>query len=790
MKELIQLHNSSRFLEPATIQKCFFEGKTTHVDKQVCGNGFSTGFLQLSPKMGKVNVVIAPNKAVVIAKENDYNNGKLKGLNRIKFFYGESKEDNFKDAEVLVFVADSFLGMELKLKEISYRIDKVLLDEFHNTEIQAMFRGSLIDFENKVKAICSDLKTSIVTVTASPNLFSKRDILITNEHIKPGVINISKDRSETIKRIRANIKKDLPTVVCTNSATSIYKIFHNKKQKETPANFIMGISLTRSLTELIKIKPDSESNLTIVSSRGFEGFDLHYENANVFFLEDRANEFERFFIANLYQAINRVRKGASYIEYNRLELSNKRKEPFIDIEKEIEGFINDRSISVTSKQKTEYKKYKPFVIFEPSGGGGFTIKKNEASINLYRETLIYDRPFPAPEFDRFLDERKITINHLSEVNNRLIKKVKNTTKEKRLLENAEFIEANNLFGSDYKIQILDLHTIFKGQQTKENRTLYLKHLEAYLRRKNYAGVRMPSERENIALTLLSDVSKYNSLVSKVTQAYDSRSINKYGVVKSAEYRKRFKEQSYNTVCKLVLMFANSRINIPSRWIANRNYNLLTEVGINEIKIVGDLFGVMSTEVDIRNCFPRTLYALNGLELPSDFYGENKRNKLAVNVAINDFFYDAKNITPKRVQKANAIKRLEKLGFHEDVINYLISNFFYSEFKGDLFNFLAFHERNLITRVKNSLTGLDHKGCVRRHDSVILFNNWSDITFLNEFEYMNVKGWFNIKEVPVIKLQNEDDMFDEFLQEKKYFDGIRTLNSYQSFLMKNSKYMAL
>jgi hypothetical protein len=482
MKKVIQLHNTSRYLTPTLISKCFFEGKTTHVDKQVCGNGFSTAFLQLKPSLSKVNILIAPNKAVVIEKEIQYNDGDLLGDNRIKFFYGESVEDNLNEAEVLVFVADSFLNMYKKIQAISNRIEKVLVDEYHSTEIQSLFRPKLVDFENKVQGVCNGPGTSIVTVTASPNLYSKIDISIKNNFVPASTIYVSKDRAETIKRIKNDIKNNVPTVVCSNSATAIYKLFSDKnhqKKKPIKANFITGISLTRNLAELIKIDPDASSNLTIVSSRGFEGFDIHYEDANVYFLEDRANDYERFFISNLYQAISRVRKGAGYIEYNRLELSNKRAEPFKNIEKEVDDFVNDSSISVSSKQKTEYKKYKPFVIFEPLSAGGFAIKKNEVAINLYKETLLFDRPFPAAEFKEFISSRNIEVIDLTEVNNRITRKVRNTTKEKMLLANAEFIEANNLFGSDYRIQVLDLYTFFKGQRTKENRTLYLKHIQAY-----------------------------------------------------------------------------------------------------------------------------------------------------------------------------------------------------------------------------------------------------------------------------------------------------------------------
>ena len=785
---MIKLKNSNRYLVPGIIESCFSKGKVTHVDKQICGNGFSTAFLELSPKKNKKNIIIAPNKAVVIAKESEYIKGKLKGLNRMKFFYAESQEVNLHDAEVLVFVADSFLAMETKLKEISDRIDKVLIDEFHSVEIQSLFRSPLVDFENKVKAIFTNVATSIVTVTASPNLFSKVDVLITNEGIKPSTINVSKDRSETIKRIKSDIKNNRPAVVCTNSATAIYKLFYDKnKKKPIKANFITGVSLTRSLSELIEISPDVDSNLTIVSSRGFEGFDIHYKEANVYFLEDRANDFERFFIANLYQALNRVRSGAKYIEYNRLELSNRRSEPFINIEKAVERFIATRSISNNSKQKTKYKKYKPFIIFEPINKGLFSIKKNVGAINLYKETLIFDKPFPSKEFEQFLTDRKITINHLSEINNRLKKKVRISTKEEMLLKNKAFIESVNLFGSDYKLRVLDIN---KDHETHDNRVLYLKHLKEYLRRKNYAQDRIPSDREIVALSLLKEPKKYTNLIQKVTKEFDSRSIKKYGVKNSLKYRTEFRNKVFNIVCKWILAFANNRINIPKKWIANRNYNISVEIGVSEIEIIANEFNVTTKEIDISSCFPRVLYALNGMSLPDNFYGTNKKNKLSINVAINDFFYDKKSQTTKSMQRWNSIRKFKNLGFADKVINYLMDHFFEADFKGDLFNFLAFHEKNLISNVKALFKNLDNDGVIRRHDSVIVFNNKTDATFLNEIEYLDVKSWFDVKEIPVIDIkerltkEESDQEFDQFIRDKEILDRIRNHPN------ESTRYMAL
>jgi hypothetical protein len=777
-----KLYNDNRFLLPSLVEKCFYKNKITSVDKQVCGNGFSTSFFKLNPKLNHKNILIAPNKAVIIDKHQAYINGGINTNNRVKFFYKESLDTNFNDADLLVFVADSFLAMKEKLKGIQNSIDLVLIDEIHSTEIQSLFRKKLVEFTDKVKSICNNINTSIVTVTASPNLYSEVDIFIENNFINDSNINISKDREDALKRIVAAIKSKKNVVVFSNSNTLIYKLRNYKNELE--ANFIMGENLTRGLSELVKIIPNENSNLTIVSSRGFEGFDINYKDAEVYFLEDRSNVFETFFISNLYQAINRVRSGAAYIEYNRLELSNKRKVDFKNIDIEVESFINDSSISITEKQKKEYSKFHSFVIFNQDDKGVYTLKVNQVAINLFKETLLFDNGINSKEFEPFLENRKIKLNFLSDVNNRISKKVKGKIKERNLLSNADLLEGLNLFGDDYILENRDLYSVMYGQRTFENRSLYLKHLQTYLRRKNYNGLRTNTKRELIALDLLENESKFYKLVSDVTRAYDNRSIDKYGLKGSQEYRLKFRNTSFNIVCKFIMMFANNRISLPSKWVANRDYNLLTDVGISEIDLISRMFDVKALEIDINTCFPRVLYALNGLELPSNFYGENKRNKLNINVFLNNFFYDNEKKTSKKLQRNNAILKFRNLGFNEIVIKYLIDNFFECGFRGDLFAKLSFYEKKIISEIKNCVIDLSknssykiNDGIIRRHDSVIIFNNRIELDFLNEFEYLGVKGWFNVKRSPVINIED----FDTFINDMNISESMDKMSG--SELMK-------
>jgi len=791
MKEKRVIHNTSKYLTPNTIQSCFIDNQTTHVDKQVCGNGFSTSFLQLTPYKDKINIMIAPNKGVLIEKHKQYLEGEINTKNRIKLFYKESRDTDFKDADVLVFVADSFILMNKKLKDISHKIDKVIIDEFHSIEQDSSFRYVLIDFLSKVENICSSKNTSIVTVTASPNLFSKTDILIHNKEIKEITINLTQDRERSLEAIKTRLKDKENVLIATNSASALYNLRNYKKELE--ANFIIGESLLRSLSKKLIIKQNIDSNLTVISAKGFEGIDNYYSNASVYFLEDRSNEFESFYISNLYQAFNRVRNGASYIEYNRLDLSNKRQTYFKDIDTEINAFINTekdskgKNISIENKQTQKYKKYHLFVIFEQDSNGIFSIKRNEVSINLHKEKILYDKPFPASEYESFLSIRKIKVIDIKEVTNRSKRmKTKEETIIKNLYKNTKLIKELDLFGNKYRLNIKDL-----GDKTKMVdsfiRLKYLKVLKSYLIEKNYNGDRVQTERENIAIELLSNEDKFNELVVNVTKAYNIRIIEKYGIEKSLKYRNSFKTKNKNVVSQFILTFVNDTIYTAPKWIANRNYNLLTTVGVDEIKLISKEFNTSVFELDIRNCFPRLLYAINGLELPSDFYGENKKNKLSINIYLNNFFYDSSKKTEKKVQKNNAIIKFRSFGFDEVVISYLIDNLFDPKFRGDLFHKLSFFEKRIISEIKTELESSKNEGVIRRHDSIIIFNNRSDLTFLNNYKFMNVKGWFNVKEIPVIKMiPKEDKSFNQFIKEMELQKRVKEMSSFEYYNHLNNK----
>lgn len=747
-----KVKNDSRYITKETLDEFFVAGKTTVVDKVITGNGASTAFLMTPVSENSINIIIAPHKSVIIEKQKAYTSGSLQTKNRIKFFYQEGTDTNFNDADVLMFVADSFLLYEYELSKINYKLDRVMVDEAHSVEIQSTFRHNLIDFISEVERIAGGERISISTITASPNHFAKVDVQVVNKIIPEQTIHTTNNKKESLKRLSKAVKAGKNVLLCTTDK-DIVKTLVTKRDKVVEANYFVGDSMFRSMTQNFIVKHNPDSNLHIVSSRGFEGIDIYGKDFQVFFYENRSQEFQTFMIANLYQAINRCREGAGYIEYCRLDVQNRKA---LVTEPELDRFLARKDLSITQRQKTEFKKYHQFLIFKNKTDGegnylGWTMKKDTVMIGLEKERYQYDLGFA--QFQQFLDDRKLTLVDLNEGTDGWKRsRTQRETRVNMLKANEDFIKERDLYGSSFVIK-----EVISTKEKPANLNVYAKHLQKYLDCKNYDGNRQMTVREYQAMALFTDSKLFDKLVAKVTRQYNQRSIDKYGYKRSAPYRESFKKEGAILLKKLILLFANERVYIPSNWVANRDYNYLTKLGIPEIRIVAEQFSFSVKEIDLKSAFPRILYAMAGLDLPEDFYGKNKENKVKINVALNQIFtadksgrygfeYNPSKDTQRYKQKQNLVKKFIGLGFAIEVINVLMEKFFDNPDRGALFHFCSYYEKRIIGMLKEEVTQ-EHRvneGVARRHDSLIIFNNADNLAYLNQLEFLGRAGWVKVE----------------------------------------------
>jgi hypothetical protein len=187
----------------------------------------------------------------------------------------------------------------------------------------------------------------------------------------------------------------------------------------------------------------------------------------------------------------------------------------------------------------------------------------------------------------------------------------------------------------------------------------------------------------------------------------------------------------------------------------RDYGVLTILSIELIAKITQAVGAEFVEVDINQAYPKLLYSLAGVDFPTeDFYGgadnpKRYKNKISVNVAVNNSFYDITKGSNKSRQRLNKYNRLVEVGFDAKVADYALSVAF-DKSKSEMFNILSSNEKIIIDQLKKELKRKMGIECNvhRRHDSVLIFNSYDKLNdndglarLLQEFKYRGETHWF-------------------------------------------------
>lgn len=745
------LKNSGRYITKDTLKKCFERGKHLKVDKGIAGNGFTTAFMESRVPSGKINILIMPNKGVLKSKEAEYKKKVKSRDRRTAFIYGDGEDRIKEGVRLYVIIIDKFVLEFNYFKKHANSINWILIDESHTVKTDSVFRGKLKGFDEKVKPFFMNHNVAVTSVTASPMLYTKSDIFIENEDVPEVIIKLSPDRGMSIENAIEDLKNDESVLVATNSKNVIYQF--KDSNGVIRADFHVGNRLMQQLLTMATILQDDKSKLTIISKAAFEGIDKHGSNFNIYFFEDRGKEYESFYVANMYQAISRVRSGANWIEYSRREHTS----DIIDVDKleaRVDRFISRKDISAESKQNSKYNDLQKYLLFNIDDGR-LKVEKDKVAFELLRERIEYNKGFNA--FKDFFKKRNITIEKIQGEEQTVVKQVRISKKNKleNLTSNYRFIRSSGIFNDEN----------FPLKLTFFNRGVnYRKQVEDYLMFKQYDWqdndvenedkTRPLKPREEILLELFSDDGKMKKLIKRVTTANSKAKRSKHGHEKSKVMIEDFNKKAPFIVRKICAEFGNGKIRVQEKMRGFRDYNVFTELSNSAIELIANEFDIEVVEADIKNAYPRIIYALNGLELPDNFYGKNKKNKLAISVEMNNFRFNNKLNTSEAQQRSDSRKKLKKLGFDDKVVTDLMDRFFISPHKGDLFNYLAYHEKQIIDAVKQELIHEVDYGFVRKHDALLIFNKPKSFKnigaeylqgrkLLEDFEYLGVKGWFDV-----------------------------------------------
>ena len=800
------IENNEQYITKELLLSFFKEGETVSLDKGACGNGGSTSFSEIITQ-GKINILISPHRGFVIDKEEKYKIQKLTGTTKegvkLKFIYGDSSDRKIDDCSCVFIVADSFRKYENTIKGLVEKglIGKVFIDESDSFITESSHRKRLINFVGYARKVLGT-STPILTSTASPLLYQKVDIKINNTQYNQ-VLNTITTNSEVdaVKRIKELLKNPKNKVIVgTNNKKVIYAL--RDKNNVLKCCFMSGLTLKQKVSQIVKIEEQNKenANLFILSSNSFAGVDLldqeednGKENAHAFLFENRSEESQTFKPSNRYQFFMRSRTGLKTVNYVRIDRKEKRPKKIRSkcLETSVFKFINSTKTSIAQKQTKEFNKYHPYVIFNNSKDT-YTANINLDAVNMFNEDCLADN-FKTDAYKEFNKARNITFVDNRNEQAEKLPNVKSRSKEENLKSNISFIERYDLFGSNFYFDVYQ--TDSTETQDKQIKSV-LKRFETYLMCKNYNGLYLLNIREKTALKILNNENnEFSFLLNKslsINEKYHNRRHGKRrdkdGLI--AERRNKvFKDSSIKHLLSLIQMYVNENIYVPDNYVGSRNYNIPVMVSLDVINYIGSVFSYKVIEYDIRNCFPRVLYSIFGKVLPSDFYGSNKVNKIAINTFINNFMLNDSLETDERIQKVKSKNKFNKYGFAGEVRDFMIDKFFNSKFRGDVFNFLSYHELKITLKLKNIMLDLELNS-VGRHDSRILFVKYEEFEefekgkqnylnrLVNDIAYNGVKGWFNM---PIYSTINKGD-FDTKMSpnEKKirFLDEMVTLTPYK------------
>lgn len=754
----------STYLSSQIVENCFIDNKSQLIDKILCGNGFTTAYLNIKPrKSNQVNLIVVPNLGVIRSKRISY----LKDLNpdklKIAFISGDPNTDtiSFEKYDVIMIVADSMLYKIDVFKDNLNLIDRVMIDEVHSVIIQSSFRYNLVGLIELINDVFKS--KAIVYVTATPMLFQNIDLKLIKNKIKQRDIFVSTNQEDTLERIKTDLRNDKKVILATQDARFLKHL--TDENNVLTANVRTGDTMLLKIIENLTLKFDDFSNLTIISSASFEGVDIDNGIQNIYILEDRSTEYQTFYMQNIIQIIGRARKGTNRIEWclqqNNTRIAMISKEDMLKV-------ANSKKISHEKKFTSSNYKFIPKYFsknLDESLGLITDIVFNETLYDLDAEKTDADLK-GLSIYDEFLNDRGFTLIYTHSGAKRMrLKGSNHKTAFENVKKNTDVIRRFDLL-QDVKPNLYPMGTVNE----------YLKVYETFLRRKyhyvdklvwlmdsfEYASLSVGIVNELKVYDLLKnekEIDKQVHIITKKQLAKKKLELDKRNDIYQQwelDYKKNIKDR----YIRLFIALGQEKVKLPNKIRNSRNYNLLTEVSLSLIEQVALMFNKNTIEHDIISCNSRIIYAFCGLDLPDNFYGENKINKNSINKLLNTLSIDIPKLYGKSVDNYYnyKVQKLRGYNFNEKVITFLMSTF-YNKKTDAIFNFCSAIEKRIIMQLKDEIKQATKRdmnlSTIRRHDSILMFDYHSEIfEVVNKYNYYGLNNWFAKTENPNKKIEKK------------------------------------
>jgi hypothetical protein len=780
-----------KYLPRDVVNQCYRKGKITNVNKTDTGNGFTHSVLNTPPKFPLVKILIEPNLKVIEDKALKHKGEKYLYLHSKSF---SALNDWSNTTEYIVTTTDTFRYIilpALRKNNQAKQIESITIDEVHKVPEGASFRDSLVDYYHEVSLEMLKLNPdiAIVNVTASAPLSTnpfyywggydpapcaghnpyKIDILLTSTHTNKKEIHRNNNEGDLVDEIKNLNSQGEKVMVFTNNYRIIYQFIQNG---ELNATLIAGSKVARSMYYRAKVKENK--NFIISTSSGFEGWDAEGEGWNVYLFSDLNESKHTIGINHTDQAIGRAREGAKKITFCEIPFYQTT-DTFGNVRKLTTGF------SEIEKLK-ERKNYRPIDLIKKKLHRNEHLKKSgeiinatakeyelKDGINVLRPRLILEQLYADQEeterrmrsisdkiyIDQYWEFKGVKFIDVN-LNAERVQKVRLKKDIGFLLDNEKLIRQKGL--CDYQltfdgetpndlISAFEEWLIFKSlSPVTDWMSDKVRVFAEYTFRMDNEGHRVPdsSHLEAFLGSLMNDRTKdIREKVKGAESDAEKKELN--DKIKRVE-RGWFSKN----IMHLMAFILNDQKNMDANTPLNvyREYNVTTKLDTPSIEKVCNWMGVEVTELDIRSCAWRIIYAMRGMPLPDNFYGENKKNKGKLNALLNQLSAPAE--VKRRKGKFEDFKRgkkkqLEYRGVPARVRNWLLDNLA-DKPSDEVFNTYTYHENKIIEKIIQCFPS--DADIIRRHDSILVFDfDWESVTGkavmerIKDFEYLGVKGWF-------------------------------------------------
>jgi hypothetical protein len=782
-----------KYLPRDVVNQCYRKGKITNVNKTETGNGFTHSVLNTPPNFPLVKILIEPNLKVIKDKAE-----KHKGENYL-YLHSESfstLNDWNNTTEYLVTTTDTFRHIilpALRKKNQAKQIESITIDEVHKIPEDASFRDSLVDYFHGVSLEMLELnpEIAIVNVTASAPLSTnpfyywggydparwaghnpyKIDILLTPINREKKEIQRDNNEETLVQDIKHLVSQGEKVMVFTNNSRIIHQFIQDGKLNAT---LIAGSKVARSVFYRAKVLENK--NFIISTSSGFEGWDAEGEGWNVYLFSDLNESKHTIGITHTDQAMGRAREGAKKITFCEI--------PFFQT---TDAYGNVRKLTTGFEEiekLKERKNYRPIDLIKKKLHRNEHLKKSEVIINasakeyelkdgidVLRPRLILEQLYADQEeierrmrsisdkiyIDQYWEFKGVKFIDVN-LNAERVQKVKGVKKDIGfLLDNEKLIRQKGL--CDYQL-------VFNGDTPKE----FINDFEEWLIFKSLSPVTDWMSKKvqafaDYALTMDNEghrVPDSSHLEAFLSGLMDDRTIDIRKKLKGAksdaekeELNDKINRVEMGWFSKNIMHLMAFLLNDQKNMVANtplnvyREYNITTKLDLASIEKVCNWMGVQVTELDIRSCAWRIIYAMRGLPLPDNFYGVNKKNKRKLNALLNQLSASAE-VKRRKGQfedfKNRKKKQLKNRGVPARVYNWLLDNFA-DKPSDEVFNTYTYHENLIIEKIIQCFPS--DAAIIRRHDSILVFDfDWESVTGqavmerIKGFEYLGVKGWFS------------------------------------------------